>query len=274
MRPGRADASKGCLPVRREILESFSTVFFRDNIRETVVLSVSEEVPLTIDLNGRELATLLCSPAYIRNLVTGFLFTSGFLQRMASIRSLTVDQERWKVLVEMQEDGLGESVVFKRVYTSGCGKGVLFHNPMDLVGWYRLDDDFYANEKDIFNLMRTFQKQSQEHILTRGFHSAALASTDEILIFRDDIGRHNAIDKVVGEALYRGIGFSGHILLTSGRISSEILSKALRCRMPVIAAAGAPTNQAVKIARQMNITLLGRVRGSRMSLYSGEERIC
>jgi FdhD protein len=100
-----------------------------------------------------------------------------------------------------------------------------------------------------------------------------LASTDEILIFRDDIGRHNAIDKVIGEALDAGVGFLGKILLTSGRISSEILSKVLRCRMPVVVAAGAPTNQAVKIARQMNITLLGRVRGSRMIVYSGDERI-
>jgi FdhD protein len=254
-------------------LESFEIILFQDGTRVKTTLPVSEEVPLTIDLNGRELATLLCSPAHIRNLVTGFLYTSGLLQRVESIRSLTVDRERWKVLVEMQEDGLGEATVFKRVYTSGCGKGVLFHNPMDLVGWYRLEDDFRTGEKDLFNLMKTFQKQSQEHTLTRGVHSSALASTDEILIFRDDIGRHNAIDKVIGEALYRGIEFSGHILLTSGRISSEILSKALRCRMPVIAAAGAPTNQAVKIARQMNITLLGRVRGSRMSLYSSEERI-
>jgi FdhD protein len=254
-------------------LESFETVVFRDNVRETVVLPVSEEVPLTIDLNGRELATLLCSPAHVRNLVIGFLYTSGLLQRMESIRSLIVDREYWKVLVEMQGDGLGESVVFKRIYTSGCGKGVLFHNPMDLIGWYRLDDDFHASEKDIFNLMKTFQKQSQEHTLTRGVHSAALASADEILIFRDDIGRHNAIDKVIGEALDAGVGFLGKILLTSGRISSEILSKVLRCRMPVIAAAGAPTNQAVKIARQMNITLLGRVRGSRMIVYSGDERI-
>jgi FdhD protein len=254
-------------------LESFEIVSFQDGARTRAGSFVSEEVPLTIDLNGRELATLLCSPAYIRNLVTGFLYTSGLLQRMASLKSLTVDRERWNVLVGMQEDGLGEATVFKRVYTSGCGKGVLFHNPMDLVGWYRLDDDFRAGEQDLFKLMKTFQRQSQEHALTRGVHSAALASREEILIFRDDIGRHNAIDKVVGEALYREIGFPGHILLTSGRISSEILSKALRCRMPVIAAAGAPTNQAVKIARQMNITLLGRVRGNRMHLYSGEERI-
>ena len=255
-------------------MESFEIVLFQDGARVKTTLPVSEEVPLTIDINGRELATLLCSPAYVRNLVTGFLYTSGLLQRMESIRSLIVDRERWKALVEMQEDGLGESVVFKRVYTSGCGKGVLFHNPMDLIGWYRLDDDFRTSEKDIFNLMKTFQKQSQEHSLTRGVHSAALASPQEILIFRDDIGRHNAIDKVIGEALHERIGLSDHILLTSGRISSEILSKALRCRMPVIAAAGAPTNQAVKIARQMNITLLGHVRGSRMNLYSGDERIC
>jgi FdhD protein len=82
------------------------------------------------------------------------------------------------------------------------------------------------------------------------------------------------MDKVIGEALYTNVGFTDTILLTSGRISSEILSKALRCRMPVLAAIGAPTNQAIKLARQVGLTIVGLVRGAKMFVYSGEERIC
>ena len=89
-----------------------------------------------------------------------------------------------------------EAMVFKRIYTSGCGKGVIFHNPMDLIQRQRLENDLQVNSTDILALMKSFQRQSEEHQSTRGVHSGALAVPGEILIFRDDIGRHNAIDMV------------------------------------------------------------------------------
>jgi FdhD protein len=237
-------------------------------------MPVSEEVPLTIEVNGRELATLLCSPEHLKNLVTGFLFTNGLIQNLSQQKSLTIDTERWKAGVKIEGDGFADDLIFKRIYTSGCGKGVIFHNPLDLINRVKIVSDFNVKNESIREFMKIFQKQSQEHELTHGIHSAALASCDKILISRDDIGRHNAIDKVIGEALYTNIGFTDKILLTSGRISSEILSKALRCRMPILAAIGAPTNQAVKLARQVGLTIVGLVRGAKMFVYSGEERIC
>ncbi len=105
-----------------------------------------------------------------------------------------------------------------------------------------------------FKLMKMFQTQSQEHSLTRDVHNVAPVPPGEILIVRHDIGRHNTTGKVIGEALYRQFGFFDRLPLTNGRLSSETLARDLRCRMPVIAAAGAP--------------------GSRMSKYGGEERIC
>ena len=114
---------------------------------------------------------------------------------------------------------------------------------------------------------------SEEVPLSLEDNGKELVTRDEVLIFRDDIGRHNAMDKVIGEALYSHISFTNKILLTSGRMSSEILSKVLRCRMPVIAAIGAPTNQAVQLARQAELTIAGLVRGSKMFVYSGEERL-
>ena len=90
---------------------------------------------------------------------------------------------------------------------------------------------------------------------------------------KDDLGRHNALDKGIGEGLMKKVDFGDKLLLTSGRISSEIVSKVLRCRLPILASAGAPTNQAVKLSRDANLTLLGFVRGKRMNVYSGEGRI-
>jgi len=236
-----------------------------------VVEKVSEEIPLTIELNGKELATLLCSPDHLENLVTGFLYTTGLINDYRSLKSLIIDMERFNASVRI--DGNESDFVFKRVYTSGCGKGVIFHNPIDVINKAKLEDTFALNSDDLSNLMKEFITGSPEHSQTRGVHSGALAIRERILIFRDDIGRHNALDKVIGEALAQELDFTDKVVLTTGRISSEILSKVLRCRIPIIAALGSPTNQAVKLARVAGFTLIGHVRGARMDVYSGEERL-
>jgi FdhD protein len=255
-------------------METLNVTIIDNEDRKSAEVPISEEVPLTIEVNDKELATLLCSPEHIENLVTGFLYTSGIIQNLSQLKAITLDDARWKASATIEGDGFADDLVFKRIYTSGCGKGVIFHNPLDLINRVKIISAFKVESKVIREFMKTFQKQSEEHRLTQGIHSAALATRDEILIYRDDIGRHNAIDKVVGEALSNNIGFADKFLLTSGRISSEILSKALRCRMPMIAAIGAPTNQAVKLARQVGLTIVGLVRGPKMIVFSGEERIC
>lgn len=254
-------------------MENMNAVIIDKEERKTADVPVSREIPLTIEVNDKELATLLCSPEHIENLVAGFLYTSGIIRNLPQVKSITFDEERWKANVTIAGDAAIDDMVFKRIYTSGCGKGVIFHNPLDLINRVKIISDFKVESRVIREFMKIFQKQSLEHQLTHGIHSAALASREEILIYRDDIGRHNAIDKVVGVALSKNIGFADKLLLTSGRISSEILSKALRCRMPVIAAIGAPTDQAVKLARQVGLTIVGLVRGPKMIVFSGEERI-
>jgi len=254
-------------------MEYLNAIIIDREERKSADVPVSQEVPLTIEVNDKELATLLSSPEHIEDLVTGFLYTSGIIQNLAQLKSIILDDQRWKVNVTIEGGGFADDMVFKRIYTSGCGKGVIFHNPLDLINRVKIISDFKVSSQVIREFMKTFQKQSQEHQLTHGIHSAALASNDEVLIFRDDIGRHNAIDKVVGFALSNNIGFADKFLLTSGRISSEILSKALRCRMPIIAAIGAPTNQAVKLASQVGLTIAGLVRGPKMIVFSCEERI-
>ena len=252
-------------------METMDIIKIQDDSVHRIAEGISEEIPLTVELNGQELATLLCSPGHLDNLVTGFLFTSGLIKDFLSLKSLTIDTERFNAAARIEGDE--SEFVFKRVYTSGCGKGVIFHNPMDVMHKARLDDGFVMRSSELAGLMKEFIKGSPEHSQTRGVHSGALASRERILIFRDDIGRHNALDKVIGEALSQGLDFSETIMLTTGRISSEILSKVLRCRIPVIAALGSPTNQGVKLARVANLTLVSHVRGSRMDVYSGETRL-
>ncbi len=254
-------------------MENFDISIIHSDEEEKLSHPVSEEVPLTIEVNGKELATLLCSPVDLEDMVTGFLYTSGFLHGPSSIKSMVINQEQWKASVVMDADGLPEDLVFKRIYTSGCGKGVIFHNPFDLMQQNELKDDITVHSNKIEKLMKSFLKRSEEHTKTRGVHSSALATEDEMIIFRDDIGRHNATDKIIGQSIVSNTQFSDKMILTSGRISSEIISKVLRCRCPVFVGAGAPTNQAVKLARSINLTLIGLARGKSMYIYSGEQRV-
>jgi FdhD protein len=234
---------------------------------------VTEEIPLTIDINGREVATLLASPTDLEALVLGFLFTTGLIPDASALQSVAIDDRLWKADARITVEGLGEELAFKRIYTSGCGRGVVFSTSLDLIDRVKIPSGYTAQASVILDLMRTLLSSSQEHKKTGGVHSAALVDHNGTTISADDIGRHNAVDKVVGKALRQGVAFSESLLLTSGRISSEILSKVLRCRIPVVISPGAPTNQAVRLAREANLTLIAHTRGGRMNIYSANQRI-
>jgi FdhD protein len=251
-------------------MELFEAVQINEEERTRTTESVTEEIPLTIETGRGELATLLASPIDLEDLVKGFLVTSGVVDGLDGLKSLVIDHERFRALVDIES--LDESLPFKRVYTSGCGKGVIFHNPIDVLGRSPLPDGFTVEGERLFELMKAFMKWSDEHRTTRGVHSSALASSKEVLVCRDDIGRHNAIDKIIGHALTQGWDLHDKAILTTGRVSSEILSKSLRMRIPVIVAAGSPTSQAVKLARVTNLTLAKLARGG-LTVFSGDARI-
>ncbi len=254
-------------------METFEITRITEGGVETRLDPVTEEIPLTIDVNGSEIATLLASPTHIEDLVKGFLFTTGLVRSAASIQTVTIDRQRWKADVTTADEGIGTDLAFKRIYTSGCGRGVVFSTSLDLINRVKLPSGFSVESATIISLMKALMTGSEEHRATGGVHSAALADGGGVRIFMDDIGRHNAVDKVVGRALSEGIALSESVLLTSGRISSEIVGKVLTCRIPIIVSPGAPTNQAVRLARETDLTLVAHVRGTRMNVYSGGQRI-
>jgi len=232
-----------------------------------------EEVPITIIANDSELVTLLCSPTDIEDLVTGFLFTSGLVINKNDLKSIQFDKKRLTVYVQLIEDAIMKGRTFKRIYTSGCGKGTLFYNAFDLIKREKNTSGLKISQDLVFALMKDFQNKSHLFKKTGGVHSAALADNTTILVFRDDIGRHNAIDKVIGFCFNKAILLKDKILVTSGRISSDVLFKAQKAGFPIIISKSAPTNQAVKLAQDFKITLAGFVRGQSMNIYSEPGRI-
>lgn len=252
-------------------MEAFKIIKIKAGKKEVMEDLVVEEIPFTLNIGDKELVTLLCMPSDIEDLVAGFLFTSGLIRKIEDIRKIVINYEQWVAYIDLVV--VDTEIVFKRLYTSGCGRGTLFYSATDIINRAKNISDFKIEAIKINSLMAEFQKNSEVYLRTGGAHSAALADNRGILIFKEDIGRHNAIDKVIGQRLREGGSFENKIMITSGRISSEVLLKAQKCRIPVVVSKSAPTNQAIKLAKDMGVTLVGFARGNRLNIYNAEERI-
>jgi len=240
------------------------------NVEDVVV----RETPFTIILNNEELVTLLCSPSDLKYLAVGFLFSEGLLHSKDEINKILIDEPRGIVRVETKDGSqAGKDVLFKRFLTSGCGKGASFYNAADVQAQKKVESRVSISASEIFVLVKEFHHRSQVFIETGGVHSAALCDNTSILVFKEDIGRHNAIDKILGECLLTDISTENRLILTSGRISSEILLKVAKREIPIIISKSAPTNLGIKLAEDLGITLIGFVRGKRMNVYTNAERI-
>ncbi len=235
---------------------------------------VVKESPITIFLNDQELVTLLCSPTNLRYLVAGFLSSEGLIKSRGDIKEILIDDRRGVVRVQTEEDKeFATEFIFKRFITSGCGRGASFYSAADVQGQAKIESQVAISALEVFSLVKQFQQYSKIYRITHGVHSAALSDVKSILVFAEDIGRHNAIDKIFGQCLLEDIPTNDRIILTSGRISSEILLKVAKRNIPVIISKSAPTYLGVRLADDLGITLIGFVRGKRMNAYANDWRI-
>lgn len=236
--------------------------------------AVVKESPLTIIFNGQELVTMLCSPSRQKYLALGFLESEGLIHSKEDIKQVLFNQKRGTVRVETnQPSPIDGDLLFKRHITSGCGKGTTFYSVADAINQTRVDSKATLEPSRVYSLMKEFQHRSEVFKDTGGVHSAALSDGESILIFSEDIGRHNAIDKIFGECLWEGKSAEDCIILTSGRVSSEILFKIVKRGIPIIVSKSAATDVAIRTAEDLGITLVGFVRGRRMNVYSNDWRI-
>jgi len=155
----------------------------------------------------------------------------------------------------------------ERILTSGCGGGITFR--IDHRLFPRLDSSLRVRPRQLAERMKDLFTAAVHYQASRGIHGAALSDGDRLLVVAEDVGRHNAVDKVAGEALLRGIPTRDRILLSTGRISSEMLLKAARMEVPVLASRTSPTEMAVALAEQLNVTVCGYVRPDGLNLYAG-----
>ncbi|MDH3997397.1 MAG: formate dehydrogenase accessory sulfurtransferase FdhD [Desulfuromonadales bacterium] len=229
-----------------------------------------QEFPLKLVVNGRDLVTLTASPHQLNQLAIGFLRLQGFIDQLSELQSLGV----------CADSGIAEARISKDVsteltptLTSGCGGGIAFNLPVEPPSSTDKELDAAIAPQSIFKLMQSMTSRSERYRSHGGIHSAALGLDGEILLHAEDIGRHNTLDRIAGQALLEDIPMQGQILVTSGRISSEMAAKAARLELALIASRTAVTDAAIKICRQYGITLIGYLRKDSMNIYAWPQRL-
>lgn len=236
---------------------------------EPVDGGVIEETLVSLYVNGQELATVMCSPLDQEALALGFLYTEGVIETLEEVGLVKVNTTGTAVDVLLKQRDF--SPPRRMILTSGCGGGVTLQYLTE--SYPALDSDFSTTPEVIFDRMRDLQASARLYALVRGVHTAILGDTEKLLVSAEDVGRHNAVDKIAGKALQAGIVARDCLLLTSGRISSEMLNKARRMDIPVVASRTAPTSIAVNLAQAWNICIVGYVRRDSMRIYTHPHRL-
>jgi FdhD protein len=243
---------------------------YRDNFLQPVRTGVVSEYPVQLIVNGREIATLIGSPHDLRFLVAGFLRLQGFVSALSDFEMFSVCDEFGTANVRIKGE-LPERL--KPVLTSGCGTGISFSMPVAILPHQTTVQKVRVQPAHIFSLMEELTKKADHYRSHGGIHSAAIGRSGRLMLYAEDLGRHNTFDRIAGEALFRGIQLTGGELVTSGRVSTEMVAKASLMGIKLIASRTSPTDMAVKLCDQADICLVGYVRGASFNVYSHPELI-
>jgi len=226
------------------------------------------EQPIKLTVNDREVATLVASPHEMHFLVAGFLRTQGFVRESADFLALGVCEDSSEAVVRIRGE-LPERLT--PVLTSGCGTGISFTLAAGTARPAPPKVRFTADS--VFAMMREMTQLSKRYGRHGGIHSAAVSDGARIVFHAEDLGRHNTIDRLAGQALLNGADLTGCLLLTSGRVSSEMAAKAASLGVALLASRTSPTDMAVRICHEAGIGLLSYVRGNGFRIAACPERV-
>ncbi len=223
------------------------------------------ESPYSLWVNGRQILSVMTSPASLEDFVLGYLYTEGLIKNVDDIESFQIEGQTIRVLVTEKIHVRGR----KKTILSGCGGD---SSSFDITRLPKVQSDLILDPSWLHEALKSVL-DSDLHQKTGGIHVVGLISRNNIIVKTEDIGRHNALDRVIGYALRTGADLSRTCVLISGRISSEMSRKCILAGIPIIASRGATTSLAIEMGNATNLTIIGFIRGGKMNIYTAPERI-
>ncbi|XEC95092.1 formate dehydrogenase accessory sulfurtransferase FdhD [Paenibacillus tarimensis] len=235
---------------------------------------IAVEYPMTIVVDGEEFATMVCTPTHLEEMVYGFLASEGLIRFANEVLSLSIDKSRgYAYVVLKNKQTINKDYYSKRFIGSCCGKSRQFYFKNDVRTARTVMSRTQITVEQCFARMKEMQEQSRDFLVSGGVHNAAMCAPEGLIIAREDIGRHNALDKIFGYCLRNRVNPSDKLIVFSGRISSEVLLKAAKIGVGIVLSKSAPSTLALDLADQLGITTVGFIRGSSLNIYTHPERI-
>jgi FdhD protein len=249
------------------------TVAGIDHEGRRVDTAVVMERPLTLFLNGREIVTMMTIGDHPDYLAIGYLLNQNMLRADDRITAVEYDEELETVVVRTDCETDFEDKLKKKTLTSGCAQGTVFGDLMEKFDEVRLDPDAVLRTSWLYALTRKINTVPSLYLAAGAIHGCVLCEEDRPLIYMEDVGRHNAIDKIAGYMHRHHIFPAGKIFYTTGRLTSEMVIKTVQMGIPILISRSGFTAWGVDLARQAGLTLIGRAKGKRFVALAGSERI-
>jgi FdhD protein len=241
---------------------------YYDTARRAVGGVVPVEEMITLYVNAQPLVSTMCTPIQLEDLAVGFLFNEGLIETVDDVAVVELCGSGRCVDIWLEHDVEAPQL---RVVTSGCSGGTTFEDVAAVR--HRVESDRRVTPEVVTRLMQELSRQADLYHRSGGIHTAGVAEGERMVCIAEDIGRHNALDKVAGMCLRQGLATGEVILLTSGRVSSEMLQKVARLGVPIVVSRTSPTSLSVQLAEAWNVTLIGYTRRRSFRVYAGEERV-
>jgi FdhD protein len=249
------------------------TVAGIDQEGRRVATAVVVERPLTLFLNGREIVTMMTIGDHPDYLAVGYLLNQNMLRPDDRVTGIDYDDELETVVVRTARETDFEDKLRKKTLTSGCAQGTVFGDLMEKFDEVRLDPRAMLRTSWLYALTRKINTAPSLYLAAGAIHGCVLCEEDRPLLYMEDVGRHNAIDKIAGYMHLNGISAAGKIFYTTGRLTSEMVIKTVQMGIPILISRSGFTAWGVDLARQANLTLIGRAKGKRFLALAGADRI-
>ena len=244
-----------------------------DQDGRAIETSVTVERPLTLFLNSQEIVTLMTIGDYVDCLAVGYLINQNMLKDGDAVTGVDYDEEIETVVVRTAHETDFEERMKKRTRTSGCALGTVFGDVMETFEEVTLDPDAEIRTSWLYALAKAINTTPSLYLEAGAIHGCVLCERDRPLIYMEDVGRHNAVDKIAGYMRLNAVRPEGKMFYTTGRLTSEMVIKTVQMRIPILVSRSGFTAWGVELARQADLTLIGRARGRRFIALAGERRI-
>jgi FdhD protein len=244
-----------------------------DHTGQAIETAVTVERPLTLYLNAREIVTMMTILDRPEDLALGYLLNQGMLRRDDEVTGVEYDEDLGVVVVRTERQTDFEAKLRKKTLTSGCAQGTAFGDLMENFSSVRLAPAAVLRTSWLYRLLHRINTLPSLYLEAGAIHGCALCKEDEPVVYMEDVGRHNAVDKIAGWMFREGEAPDDKIFYTTGRLTSEMVIKTVRMGIPILVSRSGFTAWGVELAKEANLTLVGRCKGKRFIALAGEQRI-